>query len=239
MSDGRIFAIGDIHGCPDELSALLGAVGPAAGDTLCFLGDYVDRGPASREVVDLLIDLAAGPAHCVFLRGNHEDMLLDFIGRSGRFGDAFLDNGGATTLRSYGLPPRRDPDLDRMLPDDHLAFFESLQLRWDAGRCLCVHAGVRPTLPLDQQREEDLLWIREDFFGRPHSFGKVVLYGHTPRRSVEIAPPYRIGLDTGLVYGGCLSCLDLGDRVLWQVARHSRAVESRSLAVELGDLRLA
>jgi serine/threonine protein phosphatase 1 len=239
MANGRIFAIGDIHGCPDELETLLEAVRPGKGDTLCFLGDYVDRGPASRDVVDLLLELAKGRAECVFLRGNHEDMLLDFVGRGGRFGEAYLENGGSTTLRSYGLAPRRDPDLDQMLPAEHLEFFENLQLVWDVGRSFCVHAGVRPTLPLDEQREEDLMWIREDFFGRSHSYGKVVLYGHTPRRAVEIAPPYRIGLDTGLVYGGYLSCLELGERVLWQVARHSRALESRSIVAELGDLRLA
>ncbi len=239
MTDGRIFVVGDIHGCPDELEALVAALQLAAGDTICFLGDYVDRGPASRQVLDLLIELRAGKADCVFLRGNHEDMMLDFIGRNGRFGDVYLDNGGATTLRSYGLAPRRHDDLDSILPPDHVAFLESLELTRSFRKSLCVHAGLRPSISLGRQRDEDLMWIREDFFEHPHSFGKMILYGHTPRREVEIAPPYRIGLDTGLVYGGSLSCLELGARALWQVRRHSSEVETHSIANQLADVRLA
>lgn len=230
---GRILVVGDIHGCPDELDALLGAVAPQAADTVCFLGDYVDRGPASRVVVDRLLELERSAARCVFLRGNHEDMLLAFLGRGGRFADAYLENGGTTTLRSYGLAPRPEPDLAAMLPPAHLRFFERLELMCDFGAALCVHAGIRPSLPLEQQSEEDLLWIREDFFATPHSLDKIVLYGHTPRRAVEIVPPYRIGLDTGLVYGGALSCLELGAARLWQVERHSRRVSVESVAERL------
>ncbi len=239
MPGGRIFAVGDIHGCPDELEALVAALDLATSDTICFLGDYVDRGPASREVVDFLIELAEGEAHCVFLRGNHEDMLLDFIGRDGNHGASYLENGGASTMRSYGLAPRRAPNLDEILPSEHLAFFEALEVTHDFGHALCVHAGLRPAVALDRQRAEDMMWIREDFFGVPHSFGKVVLYGHTPRREVEIAPPYRIGLDTGLVYGGALSCLELEAKVLWQVKRHSTEVTAESVADKVGDQRLA
>ncbi len=239
MPGGRIFAVGDIHGCPDELEALVCALHLEASDTVCFLGDYVDRGPASRQVVDFLIELAAGDADCVFLRGNHEDMLLAFLGREGHHGSSYLENGGASTMRSYGLAPRPAPKLDEMLPSGHMAFFEALELMHDFGDSLCVHAGLRPTVALDQQGPEDVMWIREDFFGAPHGFGKVVLYGHTPRHEVEIALPYRIGLDTGLVYGGVLSCLELEAKVLWQVKRHSMEVTVESVADKVGDHRLA
>lgn len=238
-SEGRIFVIGDIHGCPDELDALLRAIRPQRDDTFCFLGDYVDRGPASRDVVDRLLELDRGVGKCVFLRGNHEDMLLSFLGRDGHFGDAYLDNGGATTLRSYGLAPRPDPEVAAMLPAAHLAFFDRLELKWDFGASLCVHAGVRPSVPLSRQSVEDLLWIREEFFDTPHQFGKFVLYGHTPRREVEIVAPYRIGLDTGLVYGGALSCLELHDARLWQVQRYSSEVSQQSIGNQLAGAVLA
>lgn len=96
MAGNRTFVIGDIHGCADELDVLLRALQVEAGDAVCFLGDYIDRGPASRAVLDLLIDLSAGPSHCTFLKGNHEDMFLDFVGiEGGRFGNVYLENGGA------------------------------------------------------------------------------------------------------------------------------------------------
>lgn len=232
--------IGDIHGCADELDVLLRGMQPGRGDVLCFLGDYIDRGPASRAVLDLLVELSRGPATCTFLRGNHEDMFLDFLGRAGgRFGDVYLENGGASTLRSYGLAPRRSPELQSSLPPDHLRFLDDLQLTAEFEHSICVHAGLRPTVPLDRQSAEDMLWIRDDFFTVPHAFGKVVLYGHTPRQSVEIAPPYRIGLDTGLVYGGALSCLQLEIATLWQVARHSKEIVSREIGSQLDGLVLA
>lgn len=237
---GRTFAIGDIHGCADELDTLLTAIAPQAGDVLCFLGDYVDRGPASRHVIDLLLQVRQGPADCIFLRGNHEDMLIDFLGMDGgRFGDMYLENGGAPTLRSYGLAPRRSPDLIASMPPRHVEFIASLTFVAEVGNVLCVHAGLRPSLALDRQRPEDLLWIREEFYGQPHRFGRIVIYGHTPRRVVEIAPPYRIGLDTGLVYGGSLSCLHLEDAEVWQVARHARQVTRESIAERLGGIALA
>ncbi len=239
MAGGRTFVVGDIHGCPDELQSLVAALELGAGDTVCFLGDYVDRGPGSSEVIDFLIDLNRRAAKCIFLRGNHEDMMLAFLGRDGHYGEAYLGNGGAATLRSYGLAPQPALDLDSKLPAEHVAFLDALELTFDVGECLCVHAGVRPELPLDRQQEEDLMWIREEFFNAPHSFGKVVIYGHTPRREVEIALPYRIGLDTGLVYGGTLSCLELEARKLWSIQRHSEEVEVRSIADQLGDTRLA
>src|SRR5437870_7402058 len=107
---GRLFAIGDIHGCPDELRAMIRAIHPIAGDTVVFVGDYVDRGPSARDVVEQVIDLSQNAgAEVVTLKGNHEDMMLSFLGLSGHYGESFLFNGGAATLDSYGV---READLE-------------------------------------------------------------------------------------------------------------------------------
>jgi serine/threonine protein phosphatase 1 len=229
MKEGRTFVVGDLHGCADELEVLLQEISPGDSDTVIFLGDYIDRGPSPRDVVDRVLRLQReGPA-CVFLKGNHEDMFLAFLGRGGRYGEAFLYNGGDATLRSYGLEGRTGDDAARRLPDEHLQFFSSLQLRAEHDGFLCVHAGVSPARGLGEQREEDLLWIREDFISHPHPFPFTVVYGHTPRREVHLDLPYKIGLDTGLVYGNKLSCLELGERRLFQIRRAQRDVEVRSL----------
>ncbi len=227
----RAFAIGDIHGCPLELDTLLASLALGAGDLCCFLGDYVDRGPDSRAVIDRLIELAAGPAECIFLRGNHEDMLLGYLGRDGSYGESFLENGGHSTLRSYEVAGAGQDELLAALPAAHLRFFDDLRWYQDLGRVLCVHAGVRPGVTLEQQSREDLVWIREDFHRcRRHGFERTVIYGHTPRHRVEVALPQRVGLDTGLVYGGDLSCLELRSGELHQVRRHSREVRVSVLA---------
>src|SRR6185369_11137148 len=99
----RTFAIGDVHGCIDELNVLLDSLAPAADDTIVFLGDYIDRGPTPKGVIDRLLSLRREGTRCIFLKGNHEDMFLAFLGLGGHYGDAFLYNGGAATLRSYGV----------------------------------------------------------------------------------------------------------------------------------------
>src|SRR5271169_5978367 len=121
-TEGRLFAIGDIHGCPDELSAILKAIAPAAGDTVVFVGDYVDRGPSARDVIELAMDLERGPAECVFLKGNHEDMMMSFLGMPGSYGESFLFNGGIATLDSYGVHEEDLEDAFERLPDDHIGF---------------------------------------------------------------------------------------------------------------------
>ena len=232
MSAPRTFVIGDIHGCVDEVNRLLDALQPEARDTICFLGDYIDRGPSSREVIDRMIRLRGEGPTCVFLKGNHEDMLLAFLGLSGRHGEAFLWNGGGATLASYGLAHLPAAAVAERLPATHREFLLSLQSHAYFGRFLCVHAGVRPTRPLDAQVEDDLLWIREEFIASPHPFPYTVLYGHTPQRTVRVHLPYKIGLDTGLVYGNQLSCLELHSGDLWQIRRGAATVERRSLAPE-------
>ena len=239
MSGERTFVVGDVHGCVDEVERLLDAVQPSTGDTICFLGDYVDRGPSSKRVIERLIRLRTEGPTCIFLKGNHEDMFLAFLGYSGRYGDAFLWNGGDATLASYGLSGLPGPLVAERLPASHREFLLSLQSHAFVGRFFCVHAGVRPTRPLDAQTEEDLFWIREEFIGAPHPFPYTVLYGHTPQRDVRLHLPFKVGLDTGLVYGNRLSCLELNHRDLWQIARGGRAAERRSLAGQFDAAGLA
>lgn len=225
-----VYAIGDLHGCPDELEVLLEALGPGSEDTVVFLGDYVDRGPAVRRLVDRLLRLADEPFASVFLRGNHEDMLLAYIGRTGRHGDVYLENGGGMTLASYGIPagtPRSQ--VSAFFPSEHLEFFERSRFHHVMSPFLFVHAGIRPGVSLGEQTDEDLLWIREEFFLHPHALPYTVVFGHTPAREARIDLPYRIGLDTGLVYGNKLSCLDVDGRRLVQVARGTRRATTRDL----------
>jgi serine/threonine protein phosphatase 1 len=230
VSGGRTFVVGDLHGCIDELDRLLDAAQPTAADTVCCLGDYVDRGPSAKGVIDRLMRLRDEGPHCIFLKGNHEDMFLAFLGYAGRHGDAFCWNGGDATLASYGMAGLSGAAAAQRLPAAHRDFLLALQTHAYIGPFLCVHAGVRPTRPLDAQQDEDLFWIREEFINAPHPFPYTVLYGHTPQREVRIDLPYKIGLDTGLVYGNRLSCLELSARELWQVRRGATTVDRRSLA---------
>ena len=215
----RLFAIGDIHGCADELRHLLDALPLGADDTIVFVGDYIDRGHDSRGVIEhLLAWRTQTPARAVFLKGNHEDMALDFLGLGGQWGEVWLRNGGAAALRSYGVGseiPRLD--VARHMPGTHLEFMRSLETSFAWDRYLVVHAGIRPGVPLAAQKTEDLLWIREEFLDRPHGLGKTVIFGHTPHRRVVDGQPYRIGIDTGCVYGGALTCLSVPDGRVWQV----------------------
>jgi diadenosine tetraphosphatase ApaH/serine/threonine PP2A family protein phosphatase len=230
VSAGRTFVVGDVHGCIDELERLLDALQPARGDTICFLGDYIDRGPAPKRVIERLIQLRQQGPTCIFLKGNHEDMFLAFLGAAGHHGDVFLSNGGRATLVSYGLSELSAAEVAARLPAAHREFLLSLRNCAYLGRFYCTHAGIRPTRPLDQQTDEDLFWIREEFISAPHPFPYTVLYGHTPGSDVRLHLPFKIGLDTGVVYGNRLSCLELTTRELWQIARGAHAPQRRSLA---------
>jgi serine/threonine protein phosphatase 1 len=228
---GRVLAVGDIHGCAEELQVLLDGLDLGGGDTVVCVGDYVDRGPDSRGVIDLLLALQARPdVSTVFLRGNHEDMCLDFLGRGGRHGEAWRVNGGVTTLQSYDIDPYvSGVEAAARLPEAHLAFLDAL-VPWHAtpGH-LMVHAGIRPGRPFAEQTEEDLYWIREEFIHRSHGLPYTVVFGHTPQRQVLVDLPYKIGIDTGCVYGGMLTAIDLADHTLHQVRRGDRRVRTSEL----------
>ena len=211
----RIYAVGDIHGRLDLLEDLLGRIdrdSAGAARRLVFLGDYVDRGPDSRGVLERLAALAAAEPTAVFLKGNHEAAMLDFLDAPAD-GDAWLSWGGAETLESYGIAPRLTAppealaeDLRRALPPAHGAFLRSLRLSFTAGDYFFVHAGVRPGAALADQKEEDLLWIRDAFHGakpedRP---AETIVHGHHPTRK-PVDEGWRIGVDTGAVWTGVLS----------------------------------
>ncbi len=223
---GRLCIIGDIHACPAELERLFVALSLQPEDHLVCLGDYIDRGPDAKSVVDLLVEIqTTGVCRCTFLKGNHEDMFLDFLGYDGLYGDSFLMNGGYETLASYQCGPRTPGRaVAALMPAAHREFFLNLQLYLPADDTLCVHAGINPRYSLEGQVAEDLLWIREDFFAYPHALPYTVVFGHTPQREVGFHLPYKIGIDTGLVYGGKLTCLDITQKKLFQVERGSQQV---------------
>lgn len=227
--NGRLFAIGDIHGCVDELAVVLESIAPKEGDTVVFVGDYIDRGPASKEVIDYLIEFADGPADAVFLKGNHEDMLLHYLGFPGHYGESFVFNGGAQTLESYGMLEAAREEVCALLPEKHLGFFQNLRHSYHRPPYLFVHAGIVPTKPLEEQSVEDMLWIRHDFIFHPHAIDATVVFGHTPMRTVMLDLPFKMGIDTGLVYGGKLSCIELTEGMLYQIGRGSRQVKKGTI----------
>jgi serine/threonine protein phosphatase 1 len=229
----RRFVIGDIHGCADELRTLLEALPLAGGDRVVFLGDYIDRGPHSKTVVDFLLSAEkhSPDVDFIFLKGNHEDMLLSYLGMDGAHGNMFLVNGGKATLFSYGLNERQMGARDglRAIPEEHLKFYQGLRTHYLMDPFLCVHAGIHPQKALANQTPEDLLWIRNKFILSRHGLPQTVLFGHTPQQSVLYDLPYKVGLDTGLVYGNMLTCLELDEKVLFQIGRGQRVVKRTSV----------
>ena len=227
------FVIGDIHGCCDELRHLIGALPIGPDDEVIFLGDYIDRGPDSRAVISFLIELKdrLRENRLVFLKGNHEDMLLSYLELSGQYGKMFLLNGGNATVESYGIAAENSsPDqLAAAMPPDHLAFYQALESYYVTEPYFCVHAGVNPFKTLAEQSDEELLWIRHPFLYSSHRLPYTVLFGHTPQRSVLYDLPYKIGLDTGLVYGNMLTCLDTAQRNLYQIRRGKKRVTKISI----------
>lgn len=216
----RVYAVGDVHGCAAELDALMALIKADAksadASRIIFLGDYVDRGPDSKGVLDRLAALQKSGADIVALKGNHEAIMLDFLAEPAEMLH-WLDWGGEETLLSYGVDPSpsRDAgdlaaDLRRAMPKTHLALLESLTLTHQEGDYLFVHAGLRPGVALEDQQEEDLLWIRKRF----HKAAKderpdfVVVHGHQPLKNPEDAG-WRIAIDTGACWTGKLTAVVL------------------------------
>jgi len=226
----RYYVVGDIHGRADLLDRMheiiaadRDAAPPHAGrrrNAIVYLGDYIDRGPQSFEVVDGLVRAPLGGFESVFLKGNHEDFLLGYWA-DGVGGDVWMMNGGAATLLSYGVDvPGAFMDADDLgaarrrfretVPADHLTFFQNLRTYHVAGDYLFVHAGVMPGVALEDQAEFDLLWIREDFLDHDSPSDKIVVHGHSTSPAPEVRAG-RIGIDTGAWRSGCLTCLVLED----------------------------
>ncbi len=214
LPDGyRVYAIGDIHGCADRLWALHAAIAddlaarPILHPLLVHVGDYVDRGPDSAAVVQRL---AAGDPlpglPTVNLMGNHERTMIDALDGAGASATDWMISGGREALASWG----GDPDAPRStwrahLPETDMAFLRNLALRHQVGGYLFVHAGIRPGVALAAQADQDLLTIRNSFLYSEQDFGIVVVHGHTPRIAPEIRFN-RIGIDTGAVFNGKLTC---------------------------------
>ena len=222
VPDGqRVYAIGDVHGRADLLKILLTKIHADAlgGDykgrpKLVFLGDYIDRGFQSREVIDILLGDLMSPFDTYFLKGNHEAAMLQFLSEPG-MGPRWIEHGGAETLVSYGVRPPRSrtatddwaiasQELKRALPREHLQFLMGLQVSLRIGDYMFVHAGVRPGVELDQQSEYDMLWIRDAFLNDTRPLGAVVVHGHTPA-SQPHRDSRRVGLDTGAYISGQLT----------------------------------
>lgn len=233
------YVIGDIHGCNDELRRLVEKLPLAGGDRLIFLGDYIDRGPDSAGVVSYLLSLQQQfkEINCVFLKGNHEDMFLSYLGLRGQHGDMFLVNGGKTTLASYGVAADKlpGPRVLSVIPAEHMRFFEALENYYLMDSFLCVHAGIHPQKSLAEQTDEELFWIRNAFIYSSHRLPYTVLFGHTPQPTVLYDLPYKVGLDTGLVYGNMLTCLDVDEKVLYQISRGRKSV-NRTIVQRRWDL---
>lgn len=220
---GRTIAIGDIHGCSDALAALIDAVAPGPADTVVTLGDYIDRGPDSRGVLDRLTALA-GQCRLVPLLGNHEERLLDALRDLGAL-RPWLVLGGADTLRSYGWTPggpRRAPA--DWIPGPHRAFLTGCRPYYETPTPLFAHAGVVADLPMSEQPGLVLRWrVSDASTAAPHRSGKVTVVGHTPQASGEVLDlGFLVCIDTNCARGGWLTALDVDTGRVWQADREGR-----------------
>lgn len=201
----KIFVIGDIHGCFDKLRTLMEKIPiDLEQDKLIFIGDYIDRGLNSFKVLDYLVKLKIQFPNIIFLKGNHEEMLVNYLTGVDRF--TYLLNGGQKTLDEYlnqtvhtGSSP---------VPRDHMAFLKSLVMYYQTEDYIFVHAGLRKKIPLEKQKSQDLLWIRKSFISTDYNFRKRVIFGHTPFPK-PLVEKNKIGIDTGAVFGNKLSCIQL------------------------------
>ena len=231
----RIIAIGDLHGYCDPLKRLLEMVAPGEEDLLVFIGDYVDRGPYSREVVQTLIEFRSSFENALFLKGNHEDMMLGSLGHEACVNDlsTWLYNGGGLTLKSYGMGPEEFIHLTGIvnngeivksllgyIPDGHIDFMSSLPHYIETEQYFFCHAGVAPHSSIEQGRQNrcDLLWMRDHIYTEERRWEKTVVCGHTPLSDVLIRDRL-ICVDTGLFCYGKLSAIDVLSGRVYTVSR--------------------
>lgn len=225
----RIYAIGDIHGCRAELDRLLAmidaddATRAPAETTLIFLGDLVDRGPDSAGVIARLMTLAHERPRVRFLKGNHEELFLHALSGAKDALRMFCRVGGKETVLSYGIGraeydaldyPELAARMEALVPAEHRAFLDGFEDMIISGDYAFVHAGVRPDVPLDEQKPSDLRWIRDSFLEHRGAFPKMVVHGHTITPEVD-RRPNRIGVDTGAYASGKLTALGIEDQRTW------------------------
>lgn len=220
----RLYAIGDIHGRADLLAQLLGMIEinaknhPNKQKKIIFLGDYVDRGLSSKDVIERLCGGFPHGLEPIFIRGNHDEMMLDFVAGALEGGRSWMSLGGLTTLASYGVTPPTLFNMDKLehvhkelvkkIPESHRSFLENTVYSVTYGDYYFVHAGVRPGIPLAKQRPEDQMYIRGDFLFYEKTFGKIIVHGHTIKPKPDVKKN-RIGIDTGAFATGELTCLIL------------------------------
>lgn len=233
-----IYVLPDIHGHADKLKLALEAVEKDGGKDakVVFLGDYIDRGPDSKGVIEILIDGKTAGRNWTFLKGNHDRMMEYFFADPMRFDPQFLIGyswfherlGGVETLASYGVEVREGrrhfevlADAQDAVPQSHLDFLNGLELTHFAGDCLYVHAGIRPGVALEDQVEQDLVWIRDEFHQSNEQYPWLIVHGHTP---VKVATHYgnRINLDAGAGYGHPLQAAVIEGRDCWLLTENGR-----------------
>jgi serine/threonine protein phosphatase 1 len=245
----RVYAIGDIHGRIDLLETLIDRIQadvirrPHASMRIIILGDFIDRGPGSAKIVDLLIHLKTEP-HVIVLRGNHEAIMLDAYSGDHSAMDLWLEHGGLATLESFGAE-LGEIEIDdtramiklarRVIPRRVIAWIAKLPTHVQFGQYYFVHAGIRPGVPLCDQQDEDRLWIRQVFTECAHDHGAVIVHGHTVNEGGVSFAPNRIGVDTGAYRTGLLSAVAVqGDR-LWTI--DTRPDGTSSASTETRELR--
>jgi serine/threonine protein phosphatase 1 len=211
----RTIAIGDIHGHLAALNALVDSIDLTSGDTLILLGDYIDRGPQSAEVIQRIIDLSR-THRVIAVRGNHEEMMLQAF-KNEWYYNTWMSNGGDIALESYG------GDMDR-IPEAHLDFLEQLPLVYELENHFFVHASFTPNRRLDEQLPNDALWGSLDDITHPHFSGKVAIVGHTPQSTLKILDRgYIKCLDTACGFGGVLTAYDIVNETIWQVTEEGKS----------------
>lgn len=218
--NNRYYITGDIHGHLSKLKKIISSVSNdiKADDTFIFLGDYIDRGPASFEVIEFLIDFSS-KYKTVFLTGNHEDMFIRFVTKGDNYNN-YIINGGGYTIKSY------IKNLNEFcIPGNHKLFFNSLKLYYETDDFIAVHAGLNPDINLlNEQKRYDLIWIRENFYKYPGRWEKTIIFGHTPTPYINNSDSVYIdearniiGLDTNAMSDGFpLSCMRWPDRKIYQ-----------------------
>ena len=227
----NIFSIGDIHGCLKQLISLQKKIINTESfkkdkDLLIYLGDYIDRGPHSKIVINQIINLQKENIKSIFLMGNHEQVMIDFLFNKINNLRYWLSLGADQTFRSYDIEVAEfikdgfgDKKIEKLrnvflnqLTEKHIYFLKNLKLSYTLGKYLFVHAGVNPEKSILEQNKEDFLWSRSDkFFDKNFKFEKIVVHGHTPEKEV-VNFPYRINIDTGCFFSGKLSSVYLNDQ---------------------------
>jgi len=226
----NLFAIGDIHGCLKQLVSLQDKIFnypkyKKESDVIIYLGDYIDRGPNSKDVIQHILKLQKEKINSIFLMGNHEQIMIDFVFNKINNLRYWLNLGADQTFKSYNIEVADfikdgfgDDKIDRLrsvllneLSNEHIHFLNNLKLSYSIGKYLFVHAGINPEKVLKDQDKMDFLWSRSDqFFDKNFKFEQIVVHGHTPENEI-VNYPYRINIDTGCFFSAKLSCVHLND----------------------------